>query len=292
MKKETFKKLLNPECLSDSVVTVIGGGTGGSWLTYHLLRAGVHKINIIDRDVLELRNIYGHLANTSSIGRRKVDVIKDELLKRNPDAEINTLCEDITKGDQWKELVQKSTVVVIATDNVESRTLINRFCVDNQIATVTGKVYNAGIGGEIFQYIPHLYTGCHHCLDLALSRLDRTGVDKVDTLTESELEEIYKRDISEIENDPGLYIDMSFLPLIHARKILETILLIKSVQVPSKKIANYYVWANHAKPPFKEGLVGTKFHVGVHPECPLCNDNGEEIVLLFPDEEVKDENVA
>lgn len=292
MNKETYTRILNPEILKDSEVTVIGGGTGGSWVLYHLLRAGIRRINIVDRDILELRNIYGHLADASRIGKKKVDVIKEELLKRNPDAKVTALCEDIITGEQWKELALRSTVIVIATDNIESRALINKFCVDNQIATVRGFVYNAGVGGEIAQYIPYLNTGCNHCLDLALSRLDRNGVNKIDTLSETEREEIYKKDITDIENDPGLYLDMAFIPLFHARKVLETVLLIKGGHIPSKKIANLYIWANHAKPPFKEGLVGTKFYVGHNPDCPVCNKKEEDVTLTLSVEEGSDENEA
>lgn len=292
MNEETYKKLLNPAILTGDEVTVIGEGSGGGWLTYHIARAGFHRINLIDMDRMELRNIYGHLADATSIGKLKVDVVKEHILKRNPDAVVTTLCEDITKGEQWKELVLRSTVVVIATDSVDSRALINKFCVENQISTVTGKVYNAGVGGEIFQYIPYLETGCHHCLDMALSRLDRAGVNKMDLLTEEQREEIYRRGITEIENDPGLYLDIAFLPLFHARKVLETALLLKSDHVQLKKIANLYVWANHAKSPFKEGLVGTKFHIGKNPDCPVCNGEDEEVILEFNFEEEENETEA
>jgi len=81
----------NMEKLKNSYVAVFGVGGVGSFACEALARAGVGKLDLIDNDVVSPTNLNRQLvALTSTLGRYKVDVMKERILDINPNAEVNT----------------------------------------------------------------------------------------------------------------------------------------------------------------------------------------------------------
>lgn len=77
------------ERLARSRVVVIGCGGVGSSCVEALARGGVGRLAIIDRDAVEESNINRQaLAFHSTVGRRKVDVMRDMVLDINPGCEV------------------------------------------------------------------------------------------------------------------------------------------------------------------------------------------------------------
>lgn len=71
---------------------VFGMGGVGSWAAETLVRSGFSKLTIVDADVVAVSNINRQLpATVSTVGRVKVDVMKERLLAINPDAEITAV---------------------------------------------------------------------------------------------------------------------------------------------------------------------------------------------------------
>ena len=80
----------NLEKLKNSHIAVFGIGGVGGYVTEALIRAGVGKIDIIDNDTVSESNINRQIiATTDKIGQYKVDVMKERILKINPQAEVN-----------------------------------------------------------------------------------------------------------------------------------------------------------------------------------------------------------
>ncbi len=81
---EAIKKLLNAH------VAVFGIGGVGGHVVEALVRSGIQHLDIIDMDTVSLTNINRQLIAThSTIGKYKVDVMKDRILDINPQAEVN-----------------------------------------------------------------------------------------------------------------------------------------------------------------------------------------------------------
>lgn len=75
--------------LADSRVIVFGVGGVGSWCAEGLVRNGVKHLTIVDADTVSVTNVNRQLmATTATIGKIKVDVLRDRLLEISPDAEI------------------------------------------------------------------------------------------------------------------------------------------------------------------------------------------------------------
>lgn len=79
------------EKLSNSHVAVFGIGGVGGYVVEALVRSGVSKFDIIDDDMVCLTNINRQIiATRDTVGKYKVDVMKERILSINPNAEVNT----------------------------------------------------------------------------------------------------------------------------------------------------------------------------------------------------------
>jgi tRNA A37 threonylcarbamoyladenosine dehydratase len=94
--------------LRASKVAVFGIGGVGSFIVEGLVRSGVGKFVLIDDDCICLTNINRQLhATTKTVGRPKVEVMKERILEINPAAEVTTFqkfympdtAEDLIKAD-------------------------------------------------------------------------------------------------------------------------------------------------------------------------------------------------
>lgn len=75
--------------MSQVRVIVLGVGGVGSWCCESLVRSGLKHLTIVDSDTVCETNVNRQLmATTKTIGRSKVDALKEHLLEINPDAEI------------------------------------------------------------------------------------------------------------------------------------------------------------------------------------------------------------
>lgn len=94
--KEQFERtnlLLGEEAierLQNARVIVFGVGGVGGHVCEALVRSGVGEIDIVDNDTVSVSNINRQIIAThSTVGRLKVDVMRDRLLDINPDAKVN-----------------------------------------------------------------------------------------------------------------------------------------------------------------------------------------------------------
>ncbi len=78
--------------LSQKNVILFGLGGVGSYTAEALARAGIGRITIVDNDVVSVTNINRQLcALQSTVGKLKVDVVKERILDINPECEVTAL---------------------------------------------------------------------------------------------------------------------------------------------------------------------------------------------------------
>lgn len=79
----------NVEKLFDKHVIVFGVGGVGGYVVEALARSGIGKISIVDNDVVNESNINRQIiALHSTIGKQKVDVLKNRILDINPECQV------------------------------------------------------------------------------------------------------------------------------------------------------------------------------------------------------------
>ena len=82
------------EKLKEAKVAVFGLGGVGSFVCEGLARSGVGNFILVDFDRIDESNINRQLiATVNTIGRYKVDLMKERILEINPDANVETYKE-------------------------------------------------------------------------------------------------------------------------------------------------------------------------------------------------------
>ena len=110
------------ERLKKSAVLVFGLGGVGSYVCEALVRAGVGKLEIVDKDVVDITNINRQLiALHSTIGRAKADVEAERLMDINPSLDLTARkCFYLPENSDEFDF-GKFDYVVDAIDNVTAK---------------------------------------------------------------------------------------------------------------------------------------------------------------------------
>lgn len=105
--------------LRESSVAVLGIGGVGSYAAEALARAGIGKLLLVDRDVVDITNINRQIhALHSTIGRSKALLMAERIKEINPEAEVTPL--QIFYSEETREAVfrQPLDYVVDAIDTI------------------------------------------------------------------------------------------------------------------------------------------------------------------------------
>ena len=117
--------LLGPESLdilSRSHVMIFGIGGVGSYCAEALARSGIGNIDIFDKDVVSLSNINRQIiALHSTVGRAKVDVMKERISDINPDCKVNAHCVFYLSDNAEEYDLSKYDYIVDAVDTVSAK---------------------------------------------------------------------------------------------------------------------------------------------------------------------------
>jgi len=114
--EEALKKLKNCK------VAVFGIGGVGSYAVEGLVRAGVGKLVLIDDDCICLTNINRQLhATQKTVGRPKVEVMKERILDINPEAEVETHQRFYLPGNSEELIKADYDYIIDAVDTVTAK---------------------------------------------------------------------------------------------------------------------------------------------------------------------------
>lgn len=144
-------------------VLQIGCGALGTVQAELLVRAGVGKLTIVDRDVVELSNLQRQICfdeQDARTRRPKAQAAVARLARVNSEVEIVPVVTQVT-SENILSFVQDVELVMDATDNFETRYLINDACVKSGVSWVYGGVL--GVEGTVMPVVPGK-TPCFCCL--------------------------------------------------------------------------------------------------------------------------------
>ncbi|MBN1810792.1 MAG: ThiF family adenylyltransferase, partial [Anaerolineae bacterium] len=151
------------ERLLASSVTVVGCGALGSVIASTLVRAGVGRVKIVDRDYIELNNLQRQmLFDEEDIARGlpKAVAAAEKLRKVNSHVDIEPVVADVNP-DNVERLIGDVDLVMDGTDNFEIRFLLNDACVKHDVPWVYGGVI--ATYGMMRVIIPHRGP-CFRCM--------------------------------------------------------------------------------------------------------------------------------
>ena len=144
-------------------VLIIGCGALGTVSANHLTRSGVGTIRIADRDYVELDNLQRQILFDEDDAKRrlpKAAAAAEKLKKVNSDVQIEPIILDVNPKN-IESMVKSVNLVLDATDNVETRYLINDACIKNGVPWIYAGVI--GSLGMTMDIIPGK-SACLRCL--------------------------------------------------------------------------------------------------------------------------------
>ncbi|KAB7672127.1 ThiF family adenylyltransferase [Bacillus sp. B1-b2] len=149
--------------LKEASIIIIGAGALGSVSAEMLVRAGIGRIKIVDRDYVDISNLQRQQLYTEEDVRNqlpKAIAAKTRLQQINSEVTINSFIEDVN-GLNIEELIKNHSVIVDATDNFETSLIVNDAAVKHQIPFLFG----ACVGSYGLTYpIISIDKPCLYCL--------------------------------------------------------------------------------------------------------------------------------
>lgn len=149
--------------ITSARVAVLGAGALGTVAAEILARAGVGKLVIIDRDVVEWTNLQRqalYIEQDAIDGRSKADATCDRLKAINSHIQLQPVVADVASGNIG-DILEEVDLVIDAADNFLLRFLLNDWSLKTETPWVHG-----GCVGAVGQV--RLFTGtgrpCFRCL--------------------------------------------------------------------------------------------------------------------------------
>lgn len=122
-------------------VTLLGLGGAGSHLLYDLAALGVHHIQAVDFDKVELSNLNRQiLYNETDIGNFKINVAKNRMSQFAPNANIQFINKKISCSDDIEQLVQGQDIVISVVDQPRESIIdwVNAACIKQKVPFICG----------------------------------------------------------------------------------------------------------------------------------------------------------
>jgi len=146
-----------------SSVAVIGCGGLGTHIADNLVRAGIGRIKLADRDCVELSNLQRQLLfdeRDVADGSPKAVAAAQKLRAINSQVKVEPLAIDVS-SDNVEDIIADVDLVLDGCDNFETRYLINDACVKHDIPWIYGGALASY--GMSMNIIPH-QTSCLRCV--------------------------------------------------------------------------------------------------------------------------------
>ena len=121
--KEGLEKLKNAK------VAIFGIGGVGSFVAEGLVRAGIGNFILVDDDKVCLTNLNRQIiATRKTIGKYKVDVMKERILEINPDAKVETVQEFYMPNSENQIITSDLSYVADCIDTVTAKIELVKNC--------------------------------------------------------------------------------------------------------------------------------------------------------------------
>jgi molybdopterin/thiamine biosynthesis adenylyltransferase len=240
--------------LADAKVAIVGLGSGGSPLAVELVKAGVMYFDLVDDDRLEIVNVVRHVCGISDLGRYKTKAVKEQMLNKNPYARINTyeIKVDFEHQQMVRTIIKKNDLIICATDNRESRLLMNKLCIAENKVCIYGGTFRRACGGQVLRVIPYK-TLCYDCF---LSLLPAEFTNDYEISNQRQASRISYSD-RVVPVEPGLSSDI--LPISTFMTKLAILELLKDKEHSMKSLYDdftcpLYLWINRREYQFSNLL--------------------------------------
>lgn len=135
------------ERLSSFHICIFGLGGVGGYTCEALARLGIGNFSLIDNDTISISNLNRQIiATRETIGRNKVDVMKERILSINPNANVNTYNIFFLNNDNNFIDFSKFDYVIDCIDTISAKISLVEICNKENIPLIssmgTGNKFN------------------------------------------------------------------------------------------------------------------------------------------------------
>lgn len=147
--------------LAKASVLIVGAGGLGNALVPYLASAGIGELGIVDGDNVALSNLHRQiLFSERDIGLKKSSVLTAKISEQFPDVVV-TDYPLFLNASNAKELMHCYELVVDATDDIESRYILDDFCYELNKPLVHASIYRFQFQVAVFNVAD---SGTYRCL--------------------------------------------------------------------------------------------------------------------------------
>ncbi len=140
------------EKLHNAKVAIFGIGGVGSFVVEALARAGIGNFILIDNDTVSITNLNRQLiATKKTLGKYKVDVMKERILEINPEAKV-TIYKEFYMPDSNSNIIDKTIdYVVDAIDTITAKISLVMECNKLNIPIISSMGTGNKLKPEMFE---------------------------------------------------------------------------------------------------------------------------------------------
>lgn len=189
--------------LNNKTVAIFGVGGVGGYVCEALARSGVGHFVIVDNDNVSITNINRQIiALHNTIGRAKVDVMKERILEINPNAEVIAIKEFILPNNSSSFDFKSYDYVVDCVDTVTAKIEIVLKSIEGSTKVISSMGAGNKLNPQAFKVADIYKTSVDPLARVLRYELKKRGVKKLKVVYSTE--QPLKIDDSNIDEDKGL----------------------------------------------------------------------------------------
>ena len=189
--------------LNNKTVAIFGVGGVGGYVCEALARSGIGHFVIVDNDNVSITNINRQIiALHNTIGRAKVDVMKERILAINPNAEVIAIKEFILPNNSSSFDFKSYDYVVDCVDTVTAKIEIVLKSIESSTKVISSMGAGNKLNPQAFKVADIYKTSVDPLARVLRYELRKRGVKKLKVVYSTE--QPLKIDDSNIDEDKGL----------------------------------------------------------------------------------------
>lgn len=167
------------EKMKNSTVAVLGIGGVGSFAAEALARSGVGRLVLVDKDDVDITNVNRQvIALLSTVGKPKVDLMKERIKDINPDCEVISLKMFYTEETYEQFFDYGLDFVVDASDTISYKIHLMKECLNRGIPMISSMGAANKMDPTRFQIADIFKTHTDPIAKVIRTRLRKEGIRK------------------------------------------------------------------------------------------------------------------
>lgn len=167
------------DILKNTTVAILGIGGVGSFSAEALARSGVGRLVLVDKDTIDITNVNRQLpALLSTVGKPKVDVMKERIADINPECEVIALKMFYTEETFEQFFSYDLDFVVDASDTISYKIHLMKQCLNRNIPIISSMGAANKLDPTRFQITDISKTHTDPIAKVIRTRLRKEGIRK------------------------------------------------------------------------------------------------------------------